>query len=360
MKLYIITLIIVQLFIARSSTVIAQNVAINANGTAPNASAMLDVQSTTKGMLIPRMSTIERTAIAAPATGLLVFDNTTGSFWFKRASGWAELIDSTNTIWTKKDANVYLNNGESVGIGTNNPATRLQISNGTDIANNTGGFLQLGLSSNPNLALDNNELQARNNGATSDLYMQVAGGNVGIGTNSPQVKLEVNGGTDVSLPGGGFLQLGSFSSSNLAFDNNEIQARDGGTPSALYLQNSGGSLQIGSASGNITDVHINNGQLLQAKTGNANMMPLCYGHVSANGTLLGGTSNVSITKGQNTAQYFIICSGITSSTMMIAVSNKITDPAKISVAYSSAGQAKVTIENFNTVDGEFSFIFYNP
>ena len=114
------------------------------------------------------------------------------------------------TAWTKNSSNdVYVNNGENVGIGTSDPAVRLQVSNGTDIANGTGGYLELGSTSNPNLAFDNNEIQARNNGIASNLYMQVGGGYVGIGTSDPEVKLQVGNGTDVSAISGGYLQLGS-------------------------------------------------------------------------------------------------------------------------------------------------------
>ena len=59
------------------SQLYAQGVAINEDGSAADSSAMLDVKSTTKGLLIPRMSSAERTAIPSPATGLMVFDNTT-------------------------------------------------------------------------------------------------------------------------------------------------------------------------------------------------------------------------------------------------------------------------------------------
>jgi hypothetical protein len=46
-------------------------------GTAtPNASAILDVQSTTKGVRMPNMTTTEKNAIASPAAGLMVFDTT--------------------------------------------------------------------------------------------------------------------------------------------------------------------------------------------------------------------------------------------------------------------------------------------
>ncbi len=65
---------------------------INSSGAAPDGSAILDVQSTVKGMLIPRMSSGQRTGIGGAAIGLLVYDITTESFWFKDAGGWVELV----------------------------------------------------------------------------------------------------------------------------------------------------------------------------------------------------------------------------------------------------------------------------
>ena len=73
-----------------SQSSIAQ-VAINDDGANPDASAILDIKSTDKGMLIPRMTTAQRTAISSPATGLLVFDNETNSFWFYDGSTWGNL-----------------------------------------------------------------------------------------------------------------------------------------------------------------------------------------------------------------------------------------------------------------------------
>ncbi|MEZ4965144.1 MAG: hypothetical protein R2791_07875 [Saprospiraceae bacterium] len=58
-------------------------VAINQDNSAPDPSAMLDVKSSDKGMLVPRMTTAQREAIANPATGLLVFDTDTESFWYR-------------------------------------------------------------------------------------------------------------------------------------------------------------------------------------------------------------------------------------------------------------------------------------
>ena len=82
------------------SNLIHGQVAINTTGNNANASAMLDVESTTKGMLIPRMTTTQRTAISTPASGLLVYDNTTSSFWFYSGSGWTEINTSLSNVWS--------------------------------------------------------------------------------------------------------------------------------------------------------------------------------------------------------------------------------------------------------------------
>jgi hypothetical protein len=57
-----------------SISFVSAQIGINSTGTAPASSAMLDVSSTTKGFLPPRMTTTHRTAITSPSAGLVVFD----------------------------------------------------------------------------------------------------------------------------------------------------------------------------------------------------------------------------------------------------------------------------------------------
>ena len=74
--------------------------------TTPDASSVLDIQSTSKGLLIPRMTSAQRTAISNPTAGLLVFDTTTQSFSFFTTS-WGELIaDESKLVDTDNDTKI--------------------------------------------------------------------------------------------------------------------------------------------------------------------------------------------------------------------------------------------------------------
>ena len=70
MKTQILTIL---LLLGSTMISFAQNVGINADGSAPDDKAMLDVKSTTRGMLIPRMTIAQRDAITDPPQGLMVF-----------------------------------------------------------------------------------------------------------------------------------------------------------------------------------------------------------------------------------------------------------------------------------------------
>jgi len=85
------------LLLAGPAQVFAQSVGVNTDGSAPNASAILDVKSTNKGVLIPRMTTAQRTSISTPASGLLVFDTDTRSFWYYTGTAWSNIFNGWST-----------------------------------------------------------------------------------------------------------------------------------------------------------------------------------------------------------------------------------------------------------------------
>ena len=82
---------------------------VGINNSNPDASAALDITSTDKGLLIPRVS--GHTIITSPATGLLVYDTSTDTFWYFNGSVWTEVL-AANT-----SGNLVLDG--KLGIGTN-------------------------------------------------------------------------------------------------------------------------------------------------------------------------------------------------------------------------------------------------
>lgn len=154
--------------IGLTATVNAQNrgVAVNATGAAPNDMAILDVSSTTKGMLIPRMTLAQRNAIAAPIPqGLTVYVddavNTNDGFWIREyntwvrldigADGWdingnnvgapatdffgtrdnVDLVFRTNNAQVMRVSGTTVNNGRYTHIGTNITAPNEQLDIGS-------------------------------------------------------------------------------------------------------------------------------------------------------------------------------------------------------------------------------------
>lgn len=97
--------------------------------TTPHPNAYFQVNSTSKGVLLPRMSAAQRIAIApaASANGLLVFDTDSSSYFFWTGSLWQKMGASGTNYWTKTGNDLYNNNTGLVGIGTNNPQARLHV-----------------------------------------------------------------------------------------------------------------------------------------------------------------------------------------------------------------------------------------
>jgi hypothetical protein len=111
-KLQACSAAIALLLLVASAT--AQNVAINTDGSLPDTNAILDIKSSNKGILIPRISSSVRLSIPA-SPGLLVYDNTTSSFWYYTGSSWQNLAaDKSSWSFYGNDAT------DSSFIGTRN------------------------------------------------------------------------------------------------------------------------------------------------------------------------------------------------------------------------------------------------
>jgi hypothetical protein len=81
--------------------------------TAADAKSLLDIRSTTKGVLLPRMTTTQRNAIASPTTGLMVWDSTLTSLAQYTGSAWSVIAGATTPNTTKGDISVMTTAGNA-------------------------------------------------------------------------------------------------------------------------------------------------------------------------------------------------------------------------------------------------------
>ncbi|PSR54639.1 hypothetical protein AHMF7605_14545 [Adhaeribacter arboris] len=171
-----------------STCVFAQNTGISDISRTPDVSAVLDVYSTSKGILVPRMTEAQRTAIASPATGLLVYqtDGTTPGFYYYTGTTWTPLVSDMGNQWIKETGtnNIYYSAG-FVGVGVTNPRNSLAV---------------------------NNTLEVRRTGTISQLLFTNTGG-------TGDFRIGGDGG-DIFWQGGGgrSLQMGSFHTTILSGD----------------------------------------------------------------------------------------------------------------------------------------------
>lgn len=156
-------------FIITSCFIYGQNAGINDTGTAPNASAGLDIDFTNKGLLIPRVALVatNNNSPIGPsvATSLLVYNtatagispnNVTSGYYYWNGTQWIRLLNSgvtTGAGWeltgnasttagthfigttdavdfvtkTNDTERMRVLSGGNVGIGNTNPANKLQV-----------------------------------------------------------------------------------------------------------------------------------------------------------------------------------------------------------------------------------------
>jgi hypothetical protein len=151
-----LTLLVIIVFLP-GRYAISQNVSINTTGAAPAGSAMLDVNSSGKGLLIPRVTltgTTDVTTISSAATSLLVYNtastsDVTPGYYYWDGSKWVRLTASSDpekSNMVTKLADATLLKTENIVLGSGDITLTLPVvttdDNGLEIAvKNVGGYM---------------------------------------------------------------------------------------------------------------------------------------------------------------------------------------------------------------------------
>ncbi|MBS3999542.1 MAG: hypothetical protein KGZ71_03570, partial [Desulfobulbaceae bacterium] len=83
--------------------------------TTPEVTALLDLVSTDKGLLVPRLTTVNRDAIGAPATGLMIYNTTNNRFEYYTGATWVPIL--TNGIISLDNSRIFVGNASNIAAG---------------------------------------------------------------------------------------------------------------------------------------------------------------------------------------------------------------------------------------------------
>jgi len=208
-------------------------VGINTDGSEPDASAMLDVKSSDKGVLIPRLSSTERQQINEPAIGLMVYDSTAQAFYYFNGMGWLELLSNSVTLLEDSDGDTKIQVEEIADediIRFDIAGTEfMRLDSGRIEILNTKGNISIGEDAGKNT----DYLNGSNNifiGEGAGEYSTTASLNVAVGT----AALETNsiGSSNVAL---GYLALrnNTDGSDNIAVGRQALQSGNGDRNTAV-------------------------------------------------------------------------------------------------------------------------------
>ncbi|MCC6761727.1 MAG: hypothetical protein IT252_10955 [Chitinophagaceae bacterium] len=292
----------------------AQNIGIGT--TSPHSSAELHIASTSRGFLPPRMTSAQRNAIILPLNGLTVYDTDTERIYVYMDGIWRYIL--SNDVWAYNSTDVY-NTTKLIGIGNANPQEKLHV---------TGNIRLSGdLQSSGEIIMNNPAgLFSFQNAAVDKAFLQLSGDNLRIGTFSGNTlgKFIVRlGGSDrLTVESGGFV--------------------------GINVSDPVARLDVG---GNINL----SGKMFRTNNGAANMLPVAYGLIRANATIVSGSGNFSVSK-LGTGIFRITSNDFNTTTVVIATPTA----TNISIG-ASQGSLSNQLELYvkNTTTGDLADAFFN-
>lgn len=344
----------------------AQSVGIGTS--TPNASAQLEIASTTKGLLLPRMTTTQRTAIAGPVAGLMVFDTDFKEYYQHDGSTWRKLLNSS--FWNSSSTRSWIyNTTDSIGIGTTSPDHKLHVQNGNIYMHDSRTDL------NPHVIfeiagsnLDEGGLQFNRSGDTLAAINYVEDGSFanylrfGVGGAGKGYELILNTNGEMGLgtkDPQGRLDISSYNGDNLVIDDADgiiqfTQPAIGGSIKRGFIQLSNtDDLRIGTNSGS------SSGKIILRTNGNDQVAVTGTGEVGI-GTIT-PLAKLNIPTGEDadlTAAnngYIMLGAGSTTSLLLdnneIMVRSNYTTPGTLSIQ-NDGGQVNIGAKTVINTDGE--------
>jgi len=276
------------LFFAVQCSLIYAQQNIGIGTTTPNSKAILDISSTSKGILIPRMTTTERVSITTPPNGLLVYDTDKNELYHYNGTGWRAILNGEYWLRSAISPNRFYTL-DSVGIGTSAPTQRL------DVSGNIRG--------RGDINADDNVIA----GGTVQGNALVANGNL-LATGTGLINGDLTTNSDLVINNStATLQLKSSSVNKgyfqLSGDNVRIGTNSGNTAGKVIIRLNGSDrVQINSSG----DIDIDGKVTRSAVTGPSSLVPVCYGLVQLDGSILSGTGNFTVSH-PSTGRYVVTC-----------------------------------------------------
>ena len=284
------------LFVCCNYTMFAQ---VGIGTTSPNSSSILDITSTDKGMLAPRMTTAQRVAISTPANGLLVYDTTENAFYFYKSSVWSKIDSAKRNKHKLIKSEVDLASELTAGGGS----TYLLSTDTLYEINGTIALLHpIDLNNAYIVGFDTNE----------DVLSK-AGGTMFVGSKGGSIK-----GISLTAPGGTIFNLSGANTQNLIFRDAVVYSSASvGTVSGFGLAFVSIVQFVGNTTGvtynNITNLLLSNmgwlssnGGTYETFTGTFNIIQKQGGFSEVNGSAIGidVSTNPAVSKGVLTGVSF--------------------------------------------------------
>lgn len=262
-----VQLLALTLGLGMSMSALAQKDNVGIGTTKPDQSAILDLSSSSKGLLMPRMSLQQRTAIESPAKGLIVYQTDfLSGFYFFDGNDWKPMTSATKENSIAADPNDWTLNGNAnataasfIGTPVNIPinfkiggVTAGKITNTSNLFFGYQSGLNGGGSGATNLGIGTNTLTALTTGNSNTAIgggalQNVTTGTLNLGIGGASLNANTTGTGNVGLGHGSLFK-------NVAGNNNTAIGRD-----ALYNSTGTGNLGLGTVA------------LVNLTTGNSNV-----------------------------------------------------------------------------------------